>query len=181
MSGYSDLLPLAVEAVEQASRIMLQHAPGTLCMKGDRDLASEVDFEIERTARAFLREQTPGIGFVGEEEGSHGPDTLRWVLDPVDGTVNFVRGLPLCGISLALVHQRRPVLGVIDLPSLNTRYTAAHRQGAHANGRPIRTSDTARLDEAIVAIGDYAVGPDAAAKNRRRLGDMAAKTLVVRA
>ncbi|MDG4830116.1 inositol monophosphatase family protein [Solwaraspora sp. WMMD1047] len=169
MTELGRLLPLAVQAVERASLVMRHRPAGTLTAKGDRDLASQVDFQIERDLRLFLRDETPEIGFLGEEEGVSGSGELQWALDPVDGTVNFVRGLPLCAISLGLIRGRRPVLGVIDLPFLDRRYTAAEGHGAQANGQPIKVSDTASLTEAIVAIGDYAVGPDATSRNRSRL------------
>ena len=120
-----------------------------------------------------MRERTPGIGFLGEEEGftgSTGPDYgLTWVLDPVDGTVNFVHGLPLCAVPLGLVRRRRPVLGVIEAPFLGTRYHAAEGDGAYADGEPIRASGVATLADAVVAVGDYAVGADAEPANRLRL------------
>ncbi|MCI4064505.1 inositol monophosphatase family protein [Micromonospora sp. R77] len=169
MSEYADLLPIATEAVRKAAEAMLHQPPGTLTAKGDRDLASELDYTIERQTRAFLQAETPEIGFLGEEDGPTGAIELRWVLDPIDGTANFVRGLPLCAVSLALVHQDEAVLGVIELPFLGARYSAAKANGAYANGRQIRASSTSRLKDAIVAIGDYAVGLDAEVRNRLRL------------
>lgn len=91
-----------------------------------------------------------------------------WALDPVDGTVNFVHGSPLCAVSLGLLTGRRPVLGVIDLPFLGCRYSAAEGNGAHANGEPIHASTTTRISEAVVAMGDYAVGEESEEKNRDR-------------
>ncbi|MEU5553916.1 inositol monophosphatase family protein [Micromonospora sp. NPDC047793] len=95
---------------------MQRQAPGALASKGDRDVISELDYAIERNLREFLKAETPEIGFLGEEEGSSGSTSKRWVLDPIDGASNFVRGLPLCAVSLALVHGDEAVLGVIELP-----------------------------------------------------------------
>lgn len=149
---------------------MRGRSPGSLTVKGDRDLASDLDFTIERELRAFLRHATPAIGFLGEEEeGCTGLAELQWVLDPIDGTANFVRGIPLCAVSLGLLHRDDAVLGVIELPFLGSRYAAARGDGASLNGQPIKASTVEDLSEAIVAIGDYAVGPDASAKNRLRL------------
>ncbi|MFJ8577229.1 inositol monophosphatase family protein [Micromonospora sp. NPDC093277] len=169
MTDYRDLLPIAVEAARRAAEAMRNRSPGKLTEKGDRDVASELDYAIERDVRAFLATETPEIGFLGEEEGSVGSDEMRWVLDPIDGTANFVRRLPMCAVSLALVHEAESVLGVIELPFLGSLYKAAKGGGAYANGREIRASRTNHLNEAIVAIGDYAVGPDAEARNRLRL------------
>lgn len=170
MTDYSELLPIAHQAVDLAHDIMCTMQPGVLTAKGDRDMASEVDFAIEEQVRALLARQTPDIGFLGEETGTSGAASgLVWALDPVDGTVNFVHGSPLCAISLGLVSEDQSVLGIIDLPFLGTRYMAAKDNGAHANGRPIRGSDTEQVGGAVVALGDYAVGDGSEAKNHIRL------------
>ncbi|MEU7901416.1 inositol monophosphatase family protein [Actinoplanes sp. NPDC049118] len=169
MTDHAGLLPVAHRAVDLASGIMRSMRPGVLTSKGDRDMASEVDFAVEDRVRAFLTEQTPEIGFLGEENGSSG-DTggLLWTLDPVDGTVNFVHGSPLCAVSLGLIAGKRAVLGVIDLPFLGGRYSAAEGHGAEADGRRLGVSGVTEVSEAVVAIGDYAVGPGAEEKNRLR-------------
>ncbi|MFE9182874.1 inositol monophosphatase family protein [Micromonospora haikouensis] len=124
---------------------------------------------VARAVRAFLQAATPEIGFLGEEDGVHSTGEMQWVLDAIDGTANFVRGIPLCAVSLGLLHGDDAVLGVIEAPFLGNRYAAARGDGATVDGKPIRVSDTSRLSDAVVAIGDYAVGPDAAARNRSRL------------
>ncbi len=164
------LLPIAERAVSIASEIIRTKAPGVVTAKGDRDMATEVDYAVEHAMREFLSHETPEIGFLGEEEGlSYMGDGLTWALDPVDGTANFLHGIPLCGVSLGLVDKDTPTLGVIDLPFLNLRYSAAEAAGANANGSAIHVSDTRELRTAIVAIGDYAVGEDADKRNRPRL------------
>lgn len=134
-------------------------------------MATEVDYAVERAVRAHLRSKTPDVPVLGEEEGVTGDRSseLLWALDPIDGTANFVHGIPLCGISLGLVHRNRPVLGVIDLPFLGTRYSAVEHTGAYLGDRRLQVSMTTSLRDAIVAIGDYAVGENAQAKNRLRL------------
>ncbi|MGH3729333.1 MAG: inositol monophosphatase family protein [Micromonosporaceae bacterium] len=170
MTTYSSLLPVAVEAVELARNLIRSHTPGVLTSKGDRDMASQLDYTVEQSVRDFLSDATPEIGLIGEEKGATGPDSdLRWVLDPVDGTANLVHGLPLFAVSLALVDTKRSVLGVIDLPMLGSRYTAVEGHGAQVDGEPIRASQTHGLTDAIVTIGDYAVGADAVQKNQQRL------------
>jgi myo-inositol-1(or 4)-monophosphatase len=163
----AELLKVAEAAVDRG-RVIAARAPGELTSKGDRDMASEVDFAVEREVRAFLTRETPDIGVLGEEEGG-ATDGTRWVLDPIDGTVNFVHGLPLWGISLGLIHEGRAVAGVIDHPALGTRYAAAEGLGSTCNGKAIRGSRCTELTDALVAVGDYAVGPNAAEQNIRRL------------
>lgn len=165
------LLPVALEAAAIASDLVRTRVPGLLTAKGDRDMASEVDYAVERAVREYLHDKTPSIAILGEEEGVTGSDhaELLWAVDPVDGTANFVRGIPLCGISIGLIHRGRPILGVIDLPFLGARYSAAQHVGAYLGDRRLHTSMTSTLRDSIVAIGDYAVGDGAAAKNRLRL------------
>lgn len=162
------LLPLAEAAVDLARDIVRTHAPGVVTAKGDRDPASEVDYAVERAVRDLLREQTPHVGFLGEEEGGESGE-LFWALDPMDGTVNFLHDLPLCAVALGLVHCGRPMVGVVDLPFLGLRYSAAAGAGAYAGGTRLRTSPARSLREAVVAVGDYAVGDRAEARNRARL------------
>jgi myo-inositol-1(or 4)-monophosphatase len=162
------LLQIALEAAAVASDLVRTRMPGVVTAKGDRDMATEVDFAVERAVQEFLHLKTPGLGFLGEENGGPGGG-LRWVLDPIDGTANFLHGLPLCAVSLGLVRGDLPVLGVIDLPFLDARYSAVSGGGARRGDRSIQISATSVLSEALVALGDYAVGEDAPARNRRRL------------
>jgi myo-inositol-1(or 4)-monophosphatase len=156
--------------VDIATTLLRTHQPGLVRAKGDRDMVTEVDLAIERRVRAFLTERTPEIGILAEEEGETGAERgLLWVLDPIDGTANFVHGSPLCGVSLGLIRRGQPVLGVIDLPFLGTRYTAVAGGGAHVGGEPIRISGVTRLSEALVTLGDYAVGHSSVRRNRLRL------------
>jgi myo-inositol-1(or 4)-monophosphatase len=165
------LLPTARDAVALASRLVRTRLPGVVQDKSERDLVTEVDVLVERTLREFLRERTPQIGFLGEEEGLHGASDggLRWALDPIDGTSNFVHGLPLCAVSLGLVDTGRAVLGVIDLPFLGTTYHAADGEGAFCGRTRLRASSRDNIRDAIVAIGDYAVGDEAQRRNQVRL------------
>lgn len=165
----NQLLTIAHEAIDLAASMLASGEAGQLTYKTDRDYASELDYRIERTVRDLLAERTPNVGFIGEEEGTSGSTETAWCLDPIDGTVNFVRGLPLCAVSLALVQDGQPVLGVIDLSRLGERYAAVLDHGATLNGRPIRISDTDTLSKAIVSIGDYATGVGSKPKNVERI------------
>lgn len=170
LRGSEELLDVAVSAVELARCIITRREPGVLTSKGDRDMASEVDFAVEKAVREYLAARTPEISFLGEEEGATAkPGSLMWVLDPVDGTANFVRGLPLCAVSLGLVDDKRGVLGVVDLPFMDARYSAVRGGGAYRGSSRIHASGTVDLKSAIVSIGDYAVGPHASERNRVRL------------
>jgi myo-inositol-1(or 4)-monophosphatase len=163
------LLETAREAVSAAARHLHASAVSQITAKGDRDVVTDLDITIERRTRDFLYERTPAIGFLGEEEGGDTGPGLRWILDPVDGTANLIRGMPLTGISLALADGARPMLGVISLPLLSRTYWAANGLGAWRDGQPVRASAASRLPEAMIAIGDYGTGPDATERNQAAL------------
>ncbi|WP_432019013.1 inositol monophosphatase family protein [Streptomyces sp. 1222.5] len=170
MTDLAPLLQIADAALDQASSLVTEMALGAVRSKGDRDMVSDIDLAVEERVRDFLRKETPEIGFLGEEGGGEGIDgPLTWALDPVDGTANLVNGLPMCAVSLGLVEDNRSVLGAIDLPFMRYRFRGAEGHGAYANDEPIRPSQRTALNEAIVAIGDYAVGAQAEERNARRL------------
>jgi myo-inositol-1(or 4)-monophosphatase len=173
MTSWDSLLTVAQEAVDLATSMIKQRAPGAITWKGDRDMVSALDIAVEHAVQDLLRHKTPHIGFLGEE-GSRGPVMAPetnpfWALDPIDGTANLLRGLPLCAVSLGLVDHSRPVVGVIDLPYLRLRYSAVQDNGAYRGSHRIAATTTADLREAIVSIGDYAVGENAPQRNRQRL------------
>lgn len=170
MTSPQALLPTAVQATMIASELIRTRQPGALTAKGDRDYASDADYAVERAVRSFLAKATPSIGFLGEEEGTSGnAGNLLWALDPIDGTVNFAREMPLCAVSLALICETRPVLGVINLPFLGDQYTAMEGRGSYCGSHRLAVSSVFTLNDAVISIGDYAVGEAAEAKNAARL------------
>ena len=153
-----ELLRLARNITGDAER-HFHGGPGRIHVKGDRDMTSDVDIAVEHEIRQALCRVTPSFGFLGEETGEYLPSApIRWILDPVDGTANFIRSMPLCGISLALTYRRTAILGVITLPYLQRRYWAADGLGAWRDGQPIRAAATLSLPEAMIAVGDFRTG-----------------------
>jgi myo-inositol-1(or 4)-monophosphatase len=122
----NELLLTAGAAVDGAARLLIRGRShlGGLIAKGDRDYASRVDFQIEDAIRDALALVAHEIPFLGEERGGHLHAPLLWVLDPVDGTTNFIKGSPLCAISLALLSNGQPIFGIVDIPLLGERYVA---------------------------------------------------------
>jgi myo-inositol-1(or 4)-monophosphatase len=163
------LADIARDAVHIGAELVRTGTPHEVTEKGDRDIVTDVDVKVEQEIRAHLARVTPEFGFLGEEQGRTGDDEYVWTLDPIDGTSNFAHGLPLCAVSLALVHAGRPIVAEITAPFLGLRYSAVRGEGAFVNGNRMRASRTADMAKAIVSIGDYAVGANAEAKNRRRL------------
>jgi myo-inositol-1(or 4)-monophosphatase len=91
------------------------------------------------------------------------------MLDPIDGTVNFLHGFPLCAVSLSLIEANTVVAAVIHLPFVGTQYTALLGQGAFADDKRLQVSQTSTLADALISIDQYAFGEDAERKNRWRL------------
>jgi histidinol-phosphatase len=147
-------LQLALELADAADAITLrQFQSATLVVRTKVDMTpvSEADEEVERALRARLAAERPGDGIVGEEFGTSGAAARRWILDPIDGTKNYVRGIPVYGTLIALVDGDRAVVGVISAPALTRRWWAAHGEGAFCNGRPMRVSRIAELGQAHIA------------------------------
>ncbi|WP_431240971.1 inositol monophosphatase family protein (plasmid) [Mycolicibacterium aichiense] len=138
--------------------------------KDDRDPVSETDLSIENLIRELLHDLLPEVPFVGEETGGRVPETgLSWIVDPVDGTVNFLEGIPLCGTSIGLACDNRPILGAVSLPLLKSRFSGGPMVPSTENARRITVSNTFSLRQAVVAVGDYSTGRDAESKNERKL------------
>jgi myo-inositol-1(or 4)-monophosphatase len=166
-SDANELLLIAGGAVDNAARLLIRGRShvGGLIAKGDRDYASRVDFQIEDSIRDALAHASRDIPFLGEERGGHPHSPLLWVLDPVDGTTNFIKGSPLCAISLALLSNGQPIFGIVDLPLLGERYVARAGGGAYLNGTRLHMPDAHRLADAVVGITDFAVADDRSVEN----------------
>lgn len=170
------LLLAAEHAIDIGARTLRRGRShiGALFDKGDRDFATDVDLRIESEIKASLAEATPNIPFLGEEEdGGGGLAGPRWVLDPIDGTINFARDIPLCSISLSLVTDGQPVLGIVDLPLLGERFLAQAGEGAYLNGTKISVAEVAGLREAIVGVADFKVGTGSEKENHVHLAALA--------
>jgi myo-inositol-1(or 4)-monophosphatase len=166
------LLVIAKQVTGLASDLVRSKSPYMLTSKGDRDLTSDVDIAVEKFVRSFLHEHTPGLGFLGEEGGgTDQTDGLRWVLDPIDGTINFIHGLPLCAVSLSLLKDDSAIVGVIDMPFLETQYYALINRGAYVKNQRLHVSTTHTLNAALVSIDQYTFGAGSEYINlmRRRL------------
>ncbi|WP_280266739.1 inositol monophosphatase family protein [Nocardia wallacei] len=169
-NNLGDLLAIARAGVAQGGRLLATAERGGVHVKSDRDFVTDLDRRIEDHVRQFLERETPGWDFLGEESEDQPADPTAgrvWTLDPIDGTSNFIHGLPLCAVSLALLHDGVPVIGVIAAPFLDLEYYATAGGGAFRNDRPIHASTNEKLSTAIVSIGDYATGAEA--NNERRL------------
>ena len=124
------------------------------------NLVSYVDKEAEKQLVARLSQLVPDAGFITEEGTvTKHSDTLNWIIDPLDGTTNFIHGLRLYCVSVALVRGNQPIVGVVYEPSLDECYSAWLGGGAFCNGRPIRTSAAVSLEDSLISTGfPYTLG-----------------------
>ncbi|MGV0038384.1 inositol monophosphatase family protein [Mycobacterium colombiense] len=172
MKTMQELFEIAWQATQIGATTLKKSQPSSVQHKGDRDTVTDVDLAIQRDIAAYLAQTTPDIALLAEEsEQQPEIETSEWlwVLDPIDGTSNFVHGLPMCAVSLALLHSGRTVVAVTHAPLLGKTYHAIEGKGAFVNGQRISASATDSLSGAIVSLGDYAVGHDAGRLNRHRL------------
>jgi histidinol phosphatase-like enzyme (inositol monophosphatase family) len=155
--GLRDLLEFAVEVAWRAGRVTLAHYQTgiTAETKPDESPVTIADRDAERLARDLIRTRFPGDGIVGEEMGVErdGADR-RWILDPIDGTRSYVRGVPLYGVLLALEEDGDPVLGVAHFPALGETVYAARGLGCWWNGRRALVSETTKLADALLVTSD---------------------------
>jgi myo-inositol-1(or 4)-monophosphatase len=122
--------------------------------KGTQDLVSEADRAGEDMIVGALGRLFPQDGFLGEERGAQNASAkATWIIDPIDGTANFLRGIPFWCVSLGLLARGEFVIGVIYNPITEELYAARQGHGATLNGRKIEVSKTKALDEARLAIG----------------------------
>lgn len=149
---------------------------------GPADWVSIADEEAEQTVRTILSQARPTYGFVGEEsaafQGSDGAHT--WVVDPLDGTTNFLFGAPLWGVTIALVRQGKAAAGVTFLPELNELYVAEEGKGAWLNGRRIFVSQRGALIDSVLACGIPFAGKPDHDLFRREMALLSAKVAGVR-
>lgn len=123
--------------------------------KRDGSPVTEADRAAERAIREVLRTFDPGLGILGEEYGAEGDSAERgWVVDPIDGTIAYARGIPLYSTLIALLDGGEPVLGLIDLPCLDERTLGYRGGGVRCNGVPLHVSREDDLARALVAHGD---------------------------
>ncbi len=162
------MIAVAVQAARAAGAIIRQAAgdgigPPTLpddldggtriSRKGDIDLVTRIDLASEAAIRAVLAEQTPDIPVLAEEGGGARTATTRWIVDPLDGTTNFVHGFPAYAVSIGLQVDGVIQVGCIYDPLRDHLYTATRGGGAACNGTRIRVSQTTALGDALLLTG----------------------------
>ena len=157
MFASQDILQGCLEVVRQSGDIVREHwaKPSNVRHKGRIDLVTQTDLAVEAFLKQKLANLVPGAAFMAEEssESEKEPDGLCWIIDPVDGTTNFVHRIPQVATSVALWNKDHVELGVVNIPMMNECFSAQRGQGAYLNGAPISVSKAENLGDALVATG----------------------------
>jgi myo-inositol-1(or 4)-monophosphatase len=164
------LMRHALEALDRAEEILGSKNHFAVSEKDELDIVTSTDLFVERTIRELLETRTPDVPVLGEEEGGdYDADRPVWVLDPIDGTANYARSLPMFGVSLGLMLNGTAQIGAISFPRLRTRYSAVIGHGAFCGSRLLTCSDQRDLRSCVVSVGDFAVSGDLLQTNGPRL------------
>ncbi|MET3985041.1 inositol monophosphatase family protein [Streptomyces sp. PvR034] len=153
-----ELLELALEAARRAGALLKDGRPADLAVAATKsspiDVVTEMDIAAEKLITGLLAERRPADGILGEE-GADTPGTsgVRWVVDPLDGTVNYLYGLPSWGVSIAAEYRGETVVGVVAAPMRGETYHAVRGGGAWTGGARLSCRPAAPLDQALVATG----------------------------
>ena len=153
----SELADLALRVAALAGTLLMDRRgdAGTVSYKtSETDPVSEADRASEALITEALLAARPDDGMLGEEGASRrGSTGLRWVVDPLDGTVNFLYGIPAWCVSIACEDEHGALVGVVHQPAAGLTYTAVRGKGAFRNGEPLRVNDPVPLEHALIATG----------------------------
>jgi histidinol-phosphatase len=176
-------LSLALALSDEADAISLERFRAhnlVVETKADLTPVTEADRLIERTIRDRLAAERPEDGVLGEEYGAAGDGKRRWIVDPIDGTRNYARGIPIWATLIALEGDGELLVGVVSAPALRRRWWAAKQAGAFANDERIHVSAVDRVEDAVFSFALENGLPELAGRcwHARGFGDFFAHTLV---
>ena len=154
----AELLPIAIEAAHGAGELLMKSfggdREGVATKTSPTDLVSKADEDAERFLLDLITSKRPGDGILAEEGGRAESSTgYRWVIDPLDGTVNFLFRIPVWSVSLAVEDRNGTVAGVVFDPNRNETFAALRGDGARLNDRPLRVSNRTDLATALIGTG----------------------------
>lgn len=152
----SQFLKVALEAAQKAEEVILKYYSGVIEveLKPDQTPVTVADQEAERVIIETIKQQFPEHGFWGEESGvANTESTHQWIIDPIDGTKNYIRKIPLFATQIALMEDGELVLGISNAPVMQERLYAERGAGAFMNGERIHVSEVSEISEAMVCHG----------------------------
>lgn len=152
-----DALEVAVEAALAAGKIQRERSQkiGKISAKGKFDLVTEVDLLCEQEIIRIIKKRFPDHEFLAEESGaSKGPSSpSKWIIDPLDGTINYAHGFPVYCVSIGLEHEGELIVGVVYNPCLDELFVGEKGKGATMNGNPIAVSKITELQDSLLVTG----------------------------
>ncbi len=154
----NNLMETAKTAAIEAGKILLEHFgkihKSQIRKKSKNDFLSFVDESSEKIIIEIIRANFPDHEILAEESGTDEVKSpYRWIIDPLDGTTNYLHNIPVCAVSIAVEYQNEIIIGVVYNPITNEMFWAEKGKGAYCNGSPIRVSTTPGLDESFIATG----------------------------
>jgi myo-inositol-1(or 4)-monophosphatase len=151
------VINIATRAARSAGRVLMRYYEQTdqlrISAKSRNDFVSEVDRNAEQAIIRELRSKYPDHAIVAEESGRHSGNDYQWIIDPLDGTTNYLHGFPQFSISIALLYRGRLEHGLVYDPLHEEMFTASRGEGALLNDRRLRVSDRSGLDGALIGTG----------------------------
>ena len=166
---YKDYLTFAIKLGKDAGEFIEPFAgkAGGQTLKAAKDFVTEMDLKVESLIIDRIKNKYPDHHIFSEEAGLiDGESDFKWVIDPIDGTINYSMGVPLYGVSIALTYQNEPVVAVISLPGLKELYWASKGGGTFKNEEPVRVRDV-ELSESFISHSDFAKNGDRDANTQR--------------
>ncbi|MFJ3162558.1 inositol monophosphatase family protein [Streptomyces kanasensis] len=153
-----ELLDAALEAARRAGALLRDGRPADLGVAATKsspiDVVTEMDIAAEKLITGYLAERRPQDGLLGEEGGAtEGTSGIRWVVDPLDGTVNYLYGLPTWAVSIAAERDGEALVGVVEVPMRGETFHAVRGRGAHLGERRLSCRPAPPLDQALVSTG----------------------------
>lgn len=159
--SYTKELATAIAAAHKAGEIQLVKQPGIIEQKQDHSPVTDIDKECEEVIINTILAAFPEDGILGEETGaSAGKNTRLWIIDPLDGTWPFIKGIPTYSVLVCLEENGIPVVGVVYFPTLQETYRGSLGHGAFCNDKQIHVSFTSRIDQAVGSCLGYYETPD---------------------
>lgn len=154
---YHPLLNIAIKAARSAGKIITRSFErldsAAISGKGPHDFVTEIDKAAEQEIIQIIHASYPKHAFIAEETGVTGSDDYTWVIDPLDGTINYMRGIPCCSISIAVKHKNVIQHGVIYDPFNGELFTSSRGKGAYLNDKRLRVSNKQKLTDTLLATG----------------------------
>ena len=151
------MINIAVRAARQAGSIIIRHLNQLEMLevveKGRNEFVSQVDRLAEDAIIEVIRDYHPDHSILAEESGETGNHEYQWIIDPLDGTTNYLHGFPVFCVSIAVAHEGQIEHGVVYDPLRQEVFTASRGQGAHLDGRRIRVSKRTRMSQSLIATG----------------------------